>query len=103
MKKGTNQATHCLRTVGDYSVAVFGFGEVLRKYHPTIVKMDIESAEWNIDFNVLTNHCVKTFAIEYHNTQKCIDIHNSLCEMGYVAVKVPNLQSEKNSVGIYIK
>jgi FkbM family methyltransferase len=45
------------------------FSTLLRRYRPTVLKIDIEGSEWDLDFTNLPNY-VRRIGIELHGTRK---------------------------------
>ena len=96
----SNKAVGCLRNCGTLEVNVFSLLELIEKYKPTIIKMDIETEERQIDFSKID---VRLIAIEYHPGTTGQRIHSQLTRNGYNLLNEPKLNSQNNTVGIYEK
>jgi FkbM family methyltransferase len=53
----------------DRPVRAIRLSELLRLYRPTVLKIDIEGSEWDLDFRNLPSH-VKRIGIELHGQRK---------------------------------
>jgi len=97
---GSNKTVGCLRNDGTETVEVWSLDAVIEKYRPTILKIDVETEEHQIDFSNI-NKCVKSLAIEYHPGNKGLRIHDQLLKQGFITISTPELNATYNTVGVY--
>jgi FkbM family methyltransferase len=97
---GNNKTVGCLRNDGTETVEVWSLEVLLEKYKPSVLKIDIETEELQIDFSNI-HKCVKTLAIEYHPGFKGQRIHDQLTKQGFIVISSPELKIAINTVGIY--
>lgn len=101
-----NRSDREVRGRNGVEVKCFDFQDLINTHKPDIIKVDIEGAEYGLDWTM--PDCVTAIAIEYHQfdpqmLEQQRDIHNILLDQDFVAVVMPKdkVTFQKITTGVY--
>lgn len=85
------------------------FSVLLEKIEPTVVKIDIEGAEYDFNYSLLSSTKVRLVIMELHLTkkgfpEKAREVVAQLSASGFTAVKVPSFEGKRwTTIGTWIR
>lgn len=108
LNSGKNKGMHSLQEISGrecIEVKTYAFEKALQRYEPTILKIDIEGGEYDLDFTCIPD-TVEAIAIELHlnhgnNREQAIQLIKQLKKQFPVVLKKPSV-TEKNWTTLFI-
>lgn len=90
------------------NVPAIGISNLLKKYKPTSVKVDIEGGEYDIMSSVLRDINIQEVGVEYHRIMQpkyrslALELHDLAIQQGFSVIRMPVLDKKYwNTVAVY--